>query len=114
MKISGQGWNAQDAAARHEEMFGKLDRDGDKKITKDEMKAAMSERGGGAKRAEGGPSLDEMFSRIDTNEDGAIDQDEHKAFASSLASRRPQGPPDYDKSGAVTVSTGESRTLGVA
>jgi Ca2+-binding EF-hand superfamily protein len=97
MKVSGQGWNTQNVAARHEELFAKLDRDGDKKITKDEMKTAMSERSSGAGRAGGAPSLDEIFSRIDTNGDGGIDQEENEAFATSMASRRPQGPPNPAK-----------------
>jgi Ca2+-binding EF-hand superfamily protein len=113
MKISGQGWDTQNVAARHEEMFTKLDRDGDKKITKDEMKAAMSERGGGAARPEGGPSLDEIFTRIDTNGDGGIDQDEQAEFQASFE-KRLEGATNYDQSGGLTVSLGQSRTLGVA
>jgi Ca2+-binding EF-hand superfamily protein len=96
MKISGQGMNTQEIAARNEQLFAKLDRDGDKKVTKDEMKTAMSERGG-AGRPEGGPSLDEIFSRIDTNGDGGIDKEENDAFAASSASRRPMAPPDPAK-----------------
>jgi Ca2+-binding EF-hand superfamily protein len=111
MKISGQGWSTQDVAARHEELFTKLDRDGDKKVTKDEMKTAMAERGGAAGRPERGPGLDEIFSRIDTNGDGGIDQDENDAFVTSLASRRGAS---YDRSGGITVSSSESRSLGVA
>jgi Ca2+-binding EF-hand superfamily protein len=110
MKVSGQGWNSQNVAARHEELFAKLDRDGDKKITKDEMKTAMSERSRGAGRAEGAPSLDEIFQDADGDGDGAITQAE---FQASLE-KRLEHAPKYDKSGGITVSSRESRALGVA
>jgi Ca2+-binding EF-hand superfamily protein len=97
MKIGAQGFNLQDIAAKRDELFKKLDQDGDGKIGKDELKTAMSNRAGGANRPEGGPSLDDIFSRIDTNGDDAIDKDEHDAFLSSIESQRPPAPPDPSK-----------------
>ena len=88
-------WGASDftvgsASQRQKAMFDRLDADGDGKITKAELKAAIPAGGKG-------PSVDDIMSQADTNGDGAIDESENDAFLSKMDARgkagAPSGPP---------------------
>lgn len=76
-----------DGAANAQQLFQKMDVDGDGKITKEEMKASAP-RGGSR-----GPSIDDLFNHIDTDSNGAVTETENRAFLESMKSRR-SGPPD--------------------
>ena len=89
MTISGSSVNTQDTAVARQDIFKKIDQDGDGKITKDELKTALANRPGGNDGK--GPSLDDLFSRIDTNGDGSIDESENSAFLDAQAKNRPHG-----------------------
>lgn len=82
--IGSSGCGAIDAGSR-ESFFGKMDSDGNGKVTKDEMKAAFDARADGAKGPGGPPpggarSIDDLFAEIDTNGDGGIDEEEDATF----------------------------------
>ena len=77
-----------DGPANAQQLFQKIDTDGDGRITKDEMKASAPKGG-----SRPGPSIDSLFSQIDTDGDGGIDETENQAFLESAKSRR-HGPPD--------------------
>lgn len=83
--ISGVGNGSSHLAAMEElrqKRFQKTDTDGDGKITRDELKAAIPDKGKG-------PGVDEIFTKVDTNQDGVIDQAEDtKAFQAMR-----KGPP---------------------
>src|SRR5690348_2276544 len=83
MTISGSG-NTQDIATARQELFQKLDTNGDGKISKDELGAALASEQSAGSASSKAPSLDDLFSRIDTNGDGSIDQSENDAFLSSI------------------------------
>ena len=82
--------------ANQQDMFRRIDANGDNKITKDEMKANAPQAGpppDGAPRPVGDrasrpPSLDELFSRIDADGDGGISMDEHDAFMQARGAER--------------------------
>lgn len=97
MTIGGSGLNVQtqDTAAARQDLFNKLDQDGDGKVTKDELKTALANRPGASGAGAGnGPSLDDLFNRIDTNGDGSIDQSENNTFLDSVKKQHRHGPPD--------------------
>merc|ERR1719375_3024537 len=56
-----------------DEMFKKLDADGDGKITKDEFRAAMEKKGLSPEE------IDEMFKKLDADGDGIISPEEWAA-----------------------------------
>jgi Ca2+-binding EF-hand superfamily protein len=120
MKISGSEWNAQDAAQRQQDVFKKIDADGDGKVTKDELKTFLSSKSGGANSPAGAPSIDDIFSRIDTNGDGTIDESENASFMQSMKShhhhhQQQQQQGTYTQSGTLSVSTpADSKPLGDA
>src|SRR5690348_552856 len=84
MTISGSCGSSQDTATQRQELFQKLDTNGDGKISKDELGAALANQQSSGGANSKGPSLDDLFSRIDTNGDGSIDQSENDAFLSSV------------------------------
>jgi len=81
--------------ARHrdsaQDIFKKIDQDGDGKVTKDELENRAGEPARRRRANSNGPSLDDLFSRIDTNGDGSIDESENNAFLDAQAKNRPQG-----------------------
>ena len=95
--VSGASYGVQDAAALRKQMFQKLDQDGDGKVTKDELTAAMPQDGKG-------PSVDDIFSQVDSNEDGYIDESENDAFLEKMESQRPDGPPPGPPPGGADPS----------
>lgn len=102
---------ASDRASMQQEMFKRIDQDGDGSVTKDEFLkgAPQGARGGG------GPNPGDVFSQIDRNSDGSIDEDEHTAFLSAMSQMAPDRPSpsdfaknlfdkiDGDKDGKVTA-----------
>ncbi|HOV03854.1 MAG TPA: EF-hand domain-containing protein [Kaistiaceae bacterium] len=100
LKASGPGGsqNAKDAA-RAEELFSKMDSDGDGSISESEKETfdkgvqdrmnamqVMAQLAGGAGGAGGPPSAADMIANADTNEDGGISLDELKASTSEATS----------------------------
>ena len=100
LKASGPGGsqNAKDAA-RAEELFSKMDSDGDGSISESEKETfdkgvqdrmnamqVMAQLAGGAGGAGGPPSASDMLENADTNEDGGISLDELKASTSEATS----------------------------
>jgi Ca2+-binding EF-hand superfamily protein len=79
--------------SRREEMFAKMDANGNGYIDKVELKSFGEQLAGQAK----GPSADELMSRMDTDGDGQISKAEFDAAeaerANRVASRRPGPPP---------------------
>lgn len=67
-----------------QQMFSKIDTDGDGKHSKEEISAMI------ANGPQGGPSVDEIFSRADTDGDGSISQTEFEA----------DSPPDRQMQGS--------------
>jgi Ca2+-binding EF-hand superfamily protein len=81
------GLSAAAAAQRQQDMFKRLDTDGDGKITEKELKSGIPENGKG-------PSAAEILKQIDTNKDGSIDKGENDAFMTKMEkSGRPPKPP---------------------
>jgi Ca2+-binding EF-hand superfamily protein len=66
---NGQGM---DMSILWQKMLKKADKDGDGKVSKAELQAAMPEDGPG-------PSADDVFRKLDTNSDGFIDEAESAA-----------------------------------
>jgi hypothetical protein len=64
-------------AQMRQQMFNKIDTDGDGKHSKEEISAMI------ANGPQGGPGVDEIFDRADTNEDGYISQAEFDAVQGS-------------------------------
>ena len=58
-----------------EKLFGKMDTDGDGKISKSELEAAFTAAGGTAQQA------DAVFAKLDTDGDGAVSKNEFVAAA---------------------------------
>jgi Ca2+-binding EF-hand superfamily protein len=76
-----------------QQMFSKIDTDGDGKHSKEEISAMI------ANGPQGGPSVDEIFSRADTDGDGSISQIEFEA--DSTPDRQIQGS-GFGGMGSVT------------
>jgi Ca2+-binding EF-hand superfamily protein len=95
--IRGHACGRQNMEAVRLSRFKKIDQDGDGKITKDELKAALPRDGRG-------PSVDDIFSKVDTNQDGVIDQAEDKAAVQQMRQAHqghhhgpPRGAPEASK-----------------
>jgi Ca2+-binding EF-hand superfamily protein len=72
--ISGSSSLTQSYMAQmRQQMFNKIDTDGDGKHSKEEISAMV------ANGPQGGPSVDEIFSKADTDGDGYISQSEFEA-----------------------------------
>jgi Ca2+-binding EF-hand superfamily protein len=84
--ISG-GSNGMDVSAMWQEMLKRTDKDGDGKISKEEMQAGMPAKGGG-------PGVDDIFSKIDTNADGYIDESENTTWVENMPKGQPPAGPD--------------------
>jgi Ca2+-binding EF-hand superfamily protein len=83
-----------------DDLFSKIDTDGDGSVNKDELSAFQSEMEARfASSVMGSPfdgadgtatSTDDLFTKIDTDGDGSVSKDEFKASRSEM---RPMGPP---------------------
>jgi Ca2+-binding EF-hand superfamily protein len=67
-----------------EQLFGKIDTDGDGRLSLSELKSFAAERAGGR-----GPGAEDILARDDTDKDGSISKDEFNA----AVQRAPKGPP---------------------
>lgn len=74
--------------ARQEEMFAKMDTDGDGTIDKAEF-AAFGQQQQQTNAVSGMPSADEIFSQMDSDGDGSVSKAEFEAF-------KPPKPPEAD------------------
>jgi Ca2+-binding EF-hand superfamily protein len=72
--------------ARQEEMFAKMDTDGDGTISKAEF-TAFAQQQKQAESTDGKPSADEIFSQMDADSDGSVSKAEFQAF-------KPPKPPE--------------------
>ena len=89
---TSQALNTQSATQRHQEMFAKLDTNGDRKIDASELKA-------GAPADGRGKDVVTMMKEADTSGDGTIDAAENEAFLSKMDSQaKPSGPPSRRRS----------------
>lgn len=83
---------AADRTAMQQEMFRRIDQDGDGKVTKEEFTSGAPQGPRGADR----PDFDRVFSQIDKNSDGAIDEAEHTGFLSAMSEMSPGRPSAAD------------------
>lgn len=60
-----------------DEMWNKMDADGDGQVTKSELEAFMADAPAGPNGE--APDIDDLFSEVDSNGDGVITKDEHEA-----------------------------------
>jgi Ca2+-binding EF-hand superfamily protein len=92
--------------ARQEEMFAKMDTNGDGTIDKAEFAAFAPPQG--EKSGRPGPSVDEMFAAMDSDGDGSITKTEMEAFQKShprppkVDSEQLFAQIDSDSDGSVT------------
>jgi Ca2+-binding EF-hand superfamily protein len=105
MRISGTNWSSESESTMRQEMFRRIDQDGDGKITKDEMVKGAPQRA----RDGAAPSVDDVFAKIDANQDGSIDEAEHNDFMSAM--RANHRPPDA--AGGTYTRDGETPGLTV-
>lgn len=78
MNISGTGGTG--VSALHDEVFRRVDQDGDGRIGRKEFLDGAPQGPRGARST----NLDELFSRIDGNDDGVIDEAEHNRALQTL------------------------------
>lgn len=84
---ASQGLSESAAVQRHQEMFAKLDINGDEKIDVVELQAGAPTDGKGKDAAA-------ILKEADTSGDGTIDNTENEAFLSKMDSKgKPSGPP---------------------
>lgn len=87
MSLAAEGTGISSASQRHQEMFTKLDTNGDQKIDVVELQAGAPADGRGKDAAA-------ILAEADTNGDGKIDASENEAFLSKMESKgKPSGPP---------------------
>ena len=80
---------------RRDEMFAKIDQNGDGSLDKAEFSAMaekMSQRTGET------VDIDQLFADIDTNSDGVLDQEELDAHAENMRAQMPPPPPPPEES----------------
>ena len=83
---SGEGASAATSATGKagDDLFGKVDSDGDSAVSKTELQALLEAMSGGT-ASQTGVSSDDVFSQLDTNGDGSLTQAEFDAGRSSGA-----------------------------
>ena len=93
-----------------QELLRKADKDGDGKVSKDELKAVMPQ-------SNTGPGVDNLFAKIDTNNDGFIDKAEDAAALAKVHRGRHHGAPnplqvfrDADKDGDGKISKADFKS----
>jgi Ca2+-binding EF-hand superfamily protein len=80
-QVGGGGY---DAASMWQNLFKKIDQNGDGAIDKTEMESIVSKNG---------VSVEDIFSKLDSDQDGTIGKSEFEAALSQLRSQHPPGPP---------------------
>jgi hypothetical protein len=103
------GSAAVDPATRGQQIFQKLDADGDGTITQPELESALGAKGVDTSQA------DAIFQKLDANDDGSVSQGEFAAAAPHGHGHHPPPPSGADGAGALgassssgTASTGET------
>jgi len=81
---SGDGGNATATGQAGDDLFGKVDSDGDGTVSKTELQALLEAMSGGT-ASKAGVSSDEVFSQLDADGDGSLSEAEFDAG-------RPSGP----------------------
>ncbi len=81
--------------ARRDEMFAKVDQNGDGSLDKTEFQA-MAEKM--AERTGESMNVDEMFTQMDANSDGKLDQSELEAGMEAMRPDMPPPPPPMSES----------------
>jgi Ca2+-binding EF-hand superfamily protein len=141
MTISGisSNWNTQDAATTQtprpqgppdpakmaQKLFQEADANGDGKVTKDELAAAMAkhEHGGhhhhggsksGDSSGSGSNPLDALFSSADANGDGSLTEAELQAALQKRFQQQQQVTGYSQSGGTTTSSSSSSQTIGIA
>ncbi|MCB1091849.1 MAG: hypothetical protein KDL87_09975 [Verrucomicrobiae bacterium] len=102
---NGDGKLTQDEVpAEAWERIGRADKDGDKAVTREEMVALFREGGGGRPGGQGGMDGGRLFEMADRNKDGKITQDE--------AGERWERMAQLDKNGDGAISKDEFPQMG--
>jgi Ca2+-binding EF-hand superfamily protein len=86
--INGSGY---DVTSIWQNLFNKLDQNGDGSIDKTEMGSIASKNG---------PSVEDIFTKMDTDQNGAIGKNEFEAALSKMRANHPPGPPPQGNMGA--------------
>lgn len=79
--ISGNGY---DVTSIWQNLFNKIDTNGDGSIDKTEMESIVSKSG---------LSVEDIFSKLDTDQDGVIGKNDFEEALSKLRAQHPHGPP---------------------
>jgi Ca2+-binding EF-hand superfamily protein len=86
--INDASYGVQDTTALLQKLFKKLDKNGDSKVTKDELKTALSDANSGSTISD--TTLNDLFNKLDTDGSGSISESELEAGAQQM---RPPPPP---------------------
>ena len=86
----GGGYNFPSLSEMRQNMFDRMDQDGNGLISKTEFQTAAAER---AKKTGQAMDVDKLFAAIDTNQDGSIDKSENDA---AMENMKPPPPPPPD------------------
>lgn len=92
-----------------QKLFEKADTNGDGKVTKDELTAALPKRDG----QQSSSAIDDLFKNADTDGDGTISQAD---LQTALQKQFQQHFASYDQSGSATTGSAAStpQTIGIA
>jgi Ca2+-binding EF-hand superfamily protein len=91
MMVNQVGGGGYDVTSMWQNLFKKIDKNGDGSIDKSEMAAVASKNG---------PSVEDIFSKLDSNQDGTIGKSEFGQALSKLRAQHPSGPPPQANGGA--------------
>ena len=83
----GGGYNFPSLSEMRQNMFDRMDQDGNGLISKTEFQTAAAER---AKKTGQAMDVDKLFAAIDTNQDGSMDKSENDA---AMENMKPPPPP---------------------
>ena len=87
-----RGLSADTASQPSNDLFGKVDSDGDGGVSQDELQGLLEKMSGGT-ASKTGVSSDEVFSQLDTDSDGSLTQAEFEAASSSAGQEQVAGGP---------------------
>jgi Ca2+-binding EF-hand superfamily protein len=80
-QISGGGY---DVTSIWQNLFNKIDQNGNGAIDKTEMGSVVSKNG---------PSVEDIFTKMDSNQDGVVGKNEYEEALSKLRAQQPPAPP---------------------
>jgi len=100
------------------DLFSKIDTNGDGSISKDELAKAMSghhhhhhaESTDSSSQAQASSPLDQLFSKIDTNGDGSISKDELTTFRSTMSAGESASQTGTSTTGTTSDQQGQTNS----